>query len=85
MVHHRLILAIFYSKLKTRLISILPEVFHVYLNKFEIAVSYLFFIIFTIYKFTLLNLIFRNAKKISLYFFAGLKESLKLSSQNFSV
>ena len=36
------------------------EVFHVYLNKFEIAVSYLFLIIFNNNEFTLVNMISRN-------------------------
>ena len=38
------------------------EVFHVYLNKFEISVSHLFLIIFSNNKFTLVNLISRNAQ-----------------------
>ena len=40
----------------------IQEVFHVYLNKFEIAVSHLFLIIFSNNKFTLVNLISRNAQ-----------------------
>ena len=40
----------------------LQEVFHVYLNKFEIDVSDLFFIIFSNNKFTLVNQISRNAQ-----------------------
>ena len=50
------------------------EVFHVYLNKFEIAVSQLFLIIFSNNKFTLVNLISRNAQPPSKYLlttFAG--------------
>ena len=38
------------------------EVFHVYLNKFEIAVSTLFLIIFSNNEFILVNLISRNAQ-----------------------
>ena len=37
----------------------IQEVFHVYLNKFEIVVSHLFLIIFSNYKLTLVNP-FRN-------------------------
>ena len=40
----------------------LQEVFHVYLNKFEIAVSHLFLNIFSNNKLTLVNLIFGNAQ-----------------------
>ena len=40
----------------------LQEVFHVYLNKFEIVLSHLFLIIFSNNKFTLVNLISRNAQ-----------------------
>ena len=39
---------------------LIQEVFRVYLNKFEIGVSHLFLIIFSNYKFTLVNLISRN-------------------------
>ena len=39
------------------------EVFYVYLNKFEIVVSHLFLIIFGNNKFTLVNLISRNAQQ----------------------
>ena len=56
----------------------LQEVFHVYLNKFEIAVSHLFLIIFSYNKFTLVNQISRNAqspRKYLLTLFAGLKQS----------
>ena len=66
----------------------IQEVFHVYFNKFEIAISHLFFIIFSNNKFTLVNLISRNAqspRKYLLTLFAGLKQSLKMSSQNLSV
>ena len=38
----------------------IQEVFHVYLNKFDIAVSYLFLIIFCNNEFILVNLISRN-------------------------
>ena len=61
----------------------IKEVFHVYLNKFEIAVSHLFLIIFGNNKFTLVNLISRNAqlpRKCLLILLAGLKRSLKKSS-----
>ena len=40
----------------------LQEVFHVYLNKFEIALSHLFLIIFSNNKFTLVNQISRKAQ-----------------------
>ena len=66
----------------------IQEVFHVYLNKFEIAVSHSFLIIFCNNKFTLVNQIFRNAqtqRKYLLTLFAGLEQSLKMSSQNLSV
>ena len=62
--------------------------FHVYLNKFEITVSDLFLIIFINNRFTLVILISRNAqppRKYILTLFAGLKQSLKMSSQNLSV
>ena len=68
--------------------KLLQEVFHVYLNKFEIAVSHLYLIIFNENKFTLVNQISRNAqspRKYLLTLFAGLKQSLKVSSQNLSV
>ena len=60
--------------------EIIQEVFHVYLNKFEIAVSPSFLIIFSNNKFTfnLVNLISRNAqppRKYLLALFAGLKQS----------
>ena len=42
--------------------NMIREVFHVYLSKFEIAVSHLFFIIFSNNKFTLVNLISRNGQ-----------------------
>ena len=64
-------------------ISKLQEVFHVYLNKFETAVSHSFLIIFSNNKFTLFNQILRNAqspRKYLLTLFAGLKQSLKMSS-----
>ena len=64
------------------------EVFHVYLNKFEIAVSHLFLIIFSKNKFTLVNQISRIAqspRKYLLTLLAGLKQTLKMSSQNSSV
>ena len=67
---------------------IIQEVFHVYLNKFEIAVSHLFLIIFSNYKFTLVNLISSNGhspRKKLLSLFAVLKQSLKMSSQSLSV
>ena len=41
--------------------GIIQEVFHVYLNKFEIELTHLFFIIFSNNKFTLVNQISRNA------------------------
>ena len=66
----------------------IQEVFHVYLNKFEIAVSHLFLIIFSYNKVTLVNQISRNAqssRKYLLTLFSGLKPSLKMSSQNLSV
>ena len=40
----------------------IQEVFHVFLNKFEIAISHLFLIIFGNNKFTFVNLISRNAQ-----------------------
>ena len=43
-------------------LALIQEVFHVYLNKFEIAVSHLFRIIFSNNKFTLVYLISRNAQ-----------------------
>ena len=64
------------------------EVFHVFLNKFDIAESHLFLIIFSNNKFTLVNQISRNAqspRKYLLTLFAGLKQTLKMSSQNLSV
>ena len=67
---------------------IVQEVFHVYLNKFEIDVSQLFFSIFSNNKFTLFNQISRNAqspRKWLLALFAGLKQSLKMSGQILSV
>ena len=66
----------------------IQEVFHVYLNKFEIAVSHSFLIIFSFNKFTLVNQISRNAQSPRKYLFAlfaGLKQSLKMSSQNLIV
>ena len=69
-------------------ILLIQEVFHVYLNKFEIAVSHLFIIIFSNNRFTLVNLISRNAqppRKYLLTLCAGLKQSLKMSCQNLSV
>ena len=69
-------------------IDIVQEVFHVYLNKFEIAVSQLFLILFSNIKLTLVNQISKNAqlpRKYLLTLFAGLKQSLKMSSQNLSV
>ena len=42
-------------------LAYIQEVFHVYLNKFEIAVSHLFLIIFSNNKCTLVNLISRYA------------------------
>ena len=62
--------------------------FHVYLNKFEIAVSHLFLTTFSNNKPTLVNQISRNAqspRKYLLTLFAGLKQSLKMSGQNVSV
>ena len=56
-------------------------------DKFEIAVSHLFLIIFSNNKFTLVYLISRNRqspKKMLLSLFAGLKQSLKMSSQSLS-
>ena len=64
------------------------EVFHVYLSKFEIAVSHLFLILFSNNKFTLVNLISRNEqspRKKLLSLFVGLKQPLKMSSQSLSV
>ena len=61
---------------------------YVYLNKFEIAVSHIFLIIFSNNKFSLVNPISRNAqppRKYLLALFAGLKQSLKTSGQNLSV
>ena len=66
----------------------IQEVFHVYLNKCEIVVSHLFLIIFSNNIFTLVNLISRNGqspRKKLLSLFAGLKKSLKMSSQSLSV
>ena len=59
--------------------------FHVYLNKCEIAVSHLFLIIFINNKFTVVNQISRNAqspRKYLLTLFAGFKQSMEMSSQN---
>ena len=42
--------------------KLIQEVFHVYLNKFEIAVSHLSLIIFSNIEFTLINLISGNAQ-----------------------
>ena len=70
------------------LFGLLQEMFHVYLSKFEIPVSHLFLIIFSNNKFTLINQSSRNAqspRKYLLTLFAGLKHSLKMSSQNLSV
>ena len=66
----------------------IQEVFHVYLNKFDIAVSHSLLIIFSNNKFTFVNQISRNAqppRRYLLTLFAGLKQSLKMSSQNLSV
>ena len=63
----------------------IQEVFHVYLNKFEIAASHLFLIIFINNTFTVVNQISRNAQspgKYLLTLFAGFKQSLKMRSQN---
>ena len=51
-------------KILTRILQMhkIQEVFHVYLNKFEIAVSHLFLIIFINNKFTVVNQISRNAQ-----------------------
>ena len=57
----------------------IPEVFHVYLNKCEIAVSNLFLTIFGNNKSKLVNLISRNVqqpRKYILALFARLKQSL---------
>ena len=64
------------------------EVFHVYLNKFEIVASHLFLIKFSNNKFTLVNQISRNAQSPRQYLvtlFVGFKQSLKMSSQNLSI
>ena len=61
--------------------------FHVYLNTFEIAVYHSFLIIFSNNKFTLVNQISRKTqspRKNLLTLFAGLKQSLKMSSQKVS-
>ena len=66
----------------------IQEVFHVYLNKFEIAVSHSFLTILSSNKFTFVNQISRNAQPPRIYLltlFARLKQSLKMSSQNLSV
>ena len=66
----------------------IQEVFHVYLNKFKTVVSHSFLILFSNNRFTLVNQIFSNAqspRKYLLTLFAGLKQSLKMSSQNLSV
>ena len=66
----------------------IQEVFHVYLNNFETVVSHLFLVIFSNNKFTLVNLISRNAqspKKQLFNLFARFKQSLNISSQNLSV
>ena len=68
--------------------SSIQEVFHVYLNKFEIAVSHLFLIILNNHTFILVNQNPRNAQSPRNYLltlFASLKQSLKMSSQNLSV
>ena len=73
---------------KISIILRVQEVFHVYLNKFEIAVSHSFLFIFSNNKFTLVDQISRNAqppRKYLLTLFTGLKQSLKMSSQNLSV
>ena len=54
----------------------IQEVFHVYLNKFEIVVSHLYLIIFSNNKFTLVNLISTYAqspRKQLLILYAGKK------------
>ena len=69
-------------------VNAIQEVFHVYLNKFESAISHSFIIIFSNNKFTLVNQISRNAqppREYLLTLFAGLKQSLKMNSQNLSV
>ena len=66
----------------------LQEVFHVYLNKFENAVSHLFLFMFSNIKLTLINQIFRNAQSVRkhlLTLLAGLKQFLNMSSYNLSV
>ena len=70
---------------KSHVAAQLQEVFHVYLNKFEIALSHLFFIIFSNNKFTWVNPFSGNGQSTAL--FAGLKQSLKMStcSQSLSV
>ena len=68
--------------------STLQEVFHVYLNKFKMAVSHLFLIIFSNDEFTSVKLISRDAqlpRKYLLTLFSGLKQSLKMSGQSLSV
>ena len=61
------------------LLSAIQEVFHVYLNKFEIAVSNLFLIIFINNRFTLVNMNLKKTqspRKWLLTLFAGLKQSM---------
>ena len=66
----------------------IQDVFHVYLSKFKIVVFHLFLIILSNDKFSLVNLISRNAqppRKYILTLFAGFKQPLKMSIQNLSV
>ena len=66
----------------------IQELFHVYLNIFEIALSHLVLIIFGNNNFTLDNLITRTAqspRKYLLTLLSVLKPSLKRSSQSLSV
>ena len=66
----------------------IQEVFHVYLNKFESAVSHLFLIIISNDQITLIDLVSKNAqppRKYLLTLCFGLNKSLKMSSQNLSI
>ena len=49
------------SRCQMRFQDDIQELFHVYLNKIEIAVSHLFLLIFSNNKFKFVNLISRNA------------------------
>ena len=70
------------SKAKNTIGPDIQEVFLVYLNKFEIAVSYLFLIIFSNDKFTLVNQISRNAQSPRKYLLLNFICWIKLVSED---